>query len=215
MTTLAAPYMMKNSPIQKAYGNALGVKTGFSGITSSPFKILPIFAVIGAALKAGGAAIGGAIAKGGIAIAKGAMTVGAKLGIKGAAAAATKLGAAAGKVSAWSAGAAKGLGTALGKAGMGSKLYAGIHAKALAAAKGAGGVTTAAGKAAFGKSMAVGLKGFTGTGVSPMTGPIIAYSAALNYPEAINIADIENGVIQPKADIRSICNYDDLTKWKN
>ena len=133
MTTLAAPYMMKNSPIQKAYGNALGVKTGFSGITSSPFKILPIFAVIGAALKAGGAAIGGAIAKGGIAIAKGAMTVGAKLGIKGAAAAATKLGAAAGKVSAWSAGAAKGLGTALGKAGMGSKLYAGIHAKALAA----------------------------------------------------------------------------------
>ena len=165
MTTLAAPYMMKNSPIQKAYGNALGVKTGFSGITSSPFKILPIFAVIGAALKAGGAAIGGAIAKGGIAIAKGAMTVGAKLGIKGAAAAATKLGAAAGKVSAWSAGAAKGLGTALGKAGMGSKLYAGIHAKALAAAKGAGGVTTAAGKAAFGKSMAVGLKGFTGKGI--------------------------------------------------
>ena len=57
MTTLATPFQMKNSPIQRAYGNALGVKTGFSGVTSSPFKILPIFAVIGAALKAGGAAI--------------------------------------------------------------------------------------------------------------------------------------------------------------
>lgn len=182
MTTLAAPFRMKrHSPIQKAYGTALGVQTGLSGLTPSPFKVIPIIGAIIAAVKAGGAAIAGGVAKAGLAVAKGAATIGAKLGIKGAAAAATKLGASAGKVSAWTAGLKAKAMTAIGKTGVGKAL---LSKKALAAGRAAGGAFSKGGLKAFSGVMEKGISQFSGKqiatsalgqiGINPKTAAFIA-----------------------------------------